>query len=190
MLFSFKINKMNVLLFLLPLLFTACKKSSSDLATSTTPVSTLVAFSTAFTNNGTFPKLYTCDSAGISPAISWKDTPAGTNAYAITMHTVPPTGANHVYICLYNLSAAVSNIPDAVSGIGTFGINTVDGKMSYTPPCSQGPGPKIYVITVYALSKQPVITAAANAVTMDVFLSAMSTITLGTSTLTVTYTRS
>ena len=61
--------------------------------------------------------------------------------------------------------------------------------MSYTPPCSQGPGAKTYVITVYALSKQPVITTAPAAVTMDILLNAMSTITLGTSTLTVTYTR-
>lgn len=186
---QYKTRKLNFLLLLLPLFFTACKKSSNDIVTPIITVSNLIAYSTAFTNNGTFPKLYTCDSTGISPTISWKDAPTGTNAYAITMHTVPPTGPNHVYLCLYNLASTVSSIPQAVNGIGTFGINTVNGQMSYTPPCSQGPGAKTYVITVYALSKQPVITTAPAAVTMDILLNAMSTITLGTSTLTVTYTR-
>lgn len=179
---------MNLLLLLLPLLYTACKKSTVN--TSTTTVSTLVAYSTAFTNNGTLPALYTCDSSGFSPTISWKDAPAGTAAYAITMHHIPPTGSNHVYICLYNIAPTVTSIPNAVTtAMGTFGVNTVNGLNAYTPPCSQGPGPKIYVITVYALSKQPVITVAASGVTMDVLLTAISTTTLGKATLTVTYTR-
>jgi hypothetical protein len=42
---------------------------------------------------------------------------------------------------------------------------------------------------VYALSKQPTISVAASTVSMDVLLSAMSGITLGSSTITVTYTR-
>jgi phosphatidylethanolamine-binding protein (PEBP) family uncharacterized protein len=166
----------------------SCKKENTTTSNSST-ASTLEAYSIAFVNNGTFPKLYTCDSTGKSPTISWKNVPAGTNAYAITMHTIPPTGDKHVYIVLYNLPATLSSIPEGVTNTGTFGINTVDGKMAYTPPCSQGPGAKIYVITVYALSKQPIIPVAPNAVTMDVLLSAMSGITLGTSTLTVTYAR-
>ena len=189
---KYKIREMNFLLLILLLCFTGCKKSINDIvtATTTTPiVSNFTAYSTAFTNNGTFPKLYTCDSTGISPTISWKYAPAGTTAYAVTMHTVPPTGSNHVYICLYNIASTITTIPQAVTGVGIWGINTVNGQMNYTPPCSQGPGAKIYVITVYALSKQPVITVAQNAVTMDVLLSAMSTITLANSILTVTYTR-
>ena len=177
----------NLLLGFIFLGILACKKDSST--TTQTTTSTLEAFSTAFVNNGAFPKLYTCDSTGLSPTISWKDAPTGTNAYAVTMHTIPPTGEKHVYLVLYNLPATLSSIPQAVSNTGTFGMNTVNGKMTYTPPCSQGPGAKIYVITVYALSKQPLISVAPSAVTMDVLLSAMSGITLGTSTLTVSYTR-
>lgn len=177
----------NLLLGFIFLGILACKKDSST--TTQTTTSTLEAFSTAFVNNGAFPKLYTCDSTGLSPTISWKNAPTGTNAYAVTMHTIPPTGEKHVYLVLYNLPATLSSIPQAVSNTGTFGMNTVNGKMTYSPPCSQGPGAKIYVITVYALSKQPVISVAPSAVTMDVLLSAMSGITLGTSTLTVSYTR-
>ncbi|MBC7616220.1 MAG: YbhB/YbcL family Raf kinase inhibitor-like protein [Pedobacter sp.] len=177
----------NILLGFVFLSIMACKKDSSSNTQTTT--STFEAYSTAFVNNGTFPKLYTCDSTGISPTVSWKNAPVGTNAYAITMHTIPPTGDKHVYIVLYNLPANLSSIAQGVSNTGVFGINTVNGKMSYTPPCSQGPGAKIYIITVYALSKQPVISVAPSAVSMDVLLSAMSGITLGTSTITVSYTR-
>ena len=178
----------NIIIGFVFLSIVACKKDS-NISTSTTTTSSFEAYSTAFVNNGTFPKLFTCDSTGISPTISWKNAPTGTNAYALTMHTIPSTGVKHVYIVLYNLPATLNSIPQAVSNTGIFGINTVNGKMSYTPPCSQGPGAKIYVITVYALSKQPVISVASSAVTMDVLLSAMSGITLGTSAITVSYTK-
>ena len=101
-----KIINISLLILLLPLFFSACKKTSTTAdtvtpTTTTTPVvSNFAAYSTAFTNNGTYPKLYTCDSTGISPTISWKDAPVGTTAYAITMHHIPPTGANHVYLAL------------------------------------------------------------------------------------------
>ena len=167
----------------------SCKKEGTSTTTSTTTVSTLEAYSTAFVNNGTYPTIYTCDGSGISPTISWKNAPTGTNAYAITMHHIPAPGEKHVYLVLYNLPSTLSSIPQGASNTGTFGLNTVNGGLSYTPPCSQGPGAKTYIITVYALSKQPTITGAANTVSMDVLLSAISGITLGSSTITVTYTR-
>lgn len=177
----------NILLGFVFLSIMACEKDSSN--TTQTTTSNFEAFSTAFVNNGTFPKLFTCDSTGISPTVSWKNAPTGTNSYAITMHTIPPTGEKHVYIVLYNLPATLSSIAQGVSNTGIFGINTVNGKMSYSPPCSQGPGAKIYVITVYALAKQPVISVAPSALSMDVLLSAMSGNILATSTITVSYTK-
>ena len=184
-----KIINIHFSILLFSIFFISCGKTSTNINTVTPVASNFTAYSTAFINNGTYPKIYTCDSTGISPTISWKDAPAGTTAYAITMHHIPPTGANHVYLCLYDIPSTILSIPNASNSIGTFGINTVNGLMKYAPLCSQGPGVKTYIITVYALSKQPTITVAANAVTMDVLLSAMTGITLGTSTLTVTYTR-
>lgn len=166
--------------------FLSCKKSN---ATDHNPPAVFVAGSTAFTNNGNYPKLYTCDSTGISPTLYWSGAPAGTTSYAITMHHIPPTGDKHVYIVLYDIPASVTSIPDAVSGIGNWGINTVNGQNSYTPPCSVGPGPKLYVITVYALSSAPVITVAPAQVTMDVLLNAARSKTLASSVINVTYSR-
>ena len=169
------------------ILINSCKKISDAAPTITT--GTFTASSTAFTNNGTFPKLYTCDSAGISPKISWSNVPTGTTNFAIVMHHVPPTPPNHVYMILYNIPATVTNIPDAVSGIGLFGINSVNGGQSYTPPCSQGPGAKLYIITVYALSSAPVFTVPHSQVTRDILLAAIANKTLAAFELNVTYTR-
>jgi phosphatidylethanolamine-binding protein (PEBP) family uncharacterized protein len=92
-------------------------------------------------------------------------------------------------MCVFNIGPSVVEFPENSTNIGSWGINTVNGKNTYTPPCSQGPGAKIYVITVYALSDQPTITLAPNKITMDVLLEAISTKTLAKSVMSVTYTR-
>lgn len=164
----------------------SCQKENS----ATDPVvSNFAATSSAFTNNGSYPKKYTCDSLGISPTLSWSNAPTGTTSYAITMHHIPGPGDKHVYFVMYNIASTVTSIDEAVAGVGLFGINTVNGKNAYTPPCSQGPGDKLYTITVYALSSAPVFTVPQTQVTMDLLLSAISTKTLGTSIINVTYAR-
>lgn len=171
-------------------MLSSCKKSSATDTVVITPVTlAFTASSASFANNGTFPKIYTCDSTGISPKLSWANAPVGTTSFAITMHHIPPTPPNHVYMVLHNIPSTVTSIPDAVSGIGLFGINTVNGQTSYTPPCSQGPGPKLYTITVYALSSPPVFSVPQSQVTMDILLNAIGSKTLATSVMNVTYTR-
>ena len=167
----------------------SCKKNSTTDTTITTTTSTFTVSSTAFTNNGTFPKLYTCDSTGISPKLSWANIPAGTTSFAVVMYHIPPTPPNHVYMLLYNIPVSTTSIPDAVSGFGIFGQNTVTPILGYAPPCSQGTGAKLYTITVYALSSPPLFTVAAAQVTRDIFLAAISNKTIATSEINVNYTR-
>lgn len=157
----------------------ACTKKRDTTTTTTniTTPGTLTLSSSAFTNNGRLPIIYTCDGSSVSPPIAWTDVPAGTMSYAVTMHHVPASGEKHVYLLLYNLSNTIANIAANTSGIGIFGINTVNGKQSYSPPCSQGPGDKLYTLTVYALSAAPKFTVAASTVTMDMFLEAIKTTT-------------
>lgn len=177
-------------LFLIALLFVLLSCKKEEVTTVTITTNTPFTFkSTAFTDNGTLPKEYTCDGASTSPPINWENLPAGTKSVAVTMHHIPPEGSKHVYLVLYNIPLVTTSVPANVSGVGKFGINTVNGKNAYTPPCSQGPGAKTYILTAYALSAEPVITTAVTATTMDVLLEAIKSTTLGTSTLTVTYTR-
>ena len=179
-------------------LISCSKTSTSDSSSSQTinnpsvtpTIANQLKFSgNGFVNNGPYPKLYTCDSLGISPGLQWSNAPLTTTSYALTMYTIPPTGDKHVYIVLYNIPSSTSSIPDNSKSIGVFGINTVDGKTTYTPPCSQGPGPKIYVLTLYALNAPPTINVPNTQVTMDILLAGMKNKIVDSAVMSVTYTR-
>ncbi len=169
----------------------SCQKSTSSTPASNTPViaNQLKFTGNGFANNGIYPKIYTCDSLGISPGLQWSNAPSSTSSYAITMYTIPPTGDKHVYIVLYNIPSTISSIIDNSKSIGVFGINTVDGKTTYTPPCSQGPGAKTYVLTLYALNAAPTISVPNTQVTRDILLAGMKNKIVDSAVMSVTYTR-
>jgi len=177
--------------------FISCQKAND--ATNSTSVTNLVTSPTianqikfsgnGFAHNGLYPKLYTCDSLGISPGLQWSNAPTSTTSYAITMYTIPPTGEKHVYIVLYNIPATAMSIPDNSKSIGIFGMNTVDGKTTYTPPCSQGPGAKVYVLTLYALNAPPTISVPNTQVTMAILQAGMKNKMVDSAVMSVTYTR-
>lgn len=190
-------KKIHFILFIV-VFATACQKSTSSTsatvdspASTTTPViANQVKFTgNGFVHNGVYPKLYTCDSLGIAPGLQWTNAPSSTKSFAITMYTVPPTGDKHVYIVLYNIPSTTASIPDNSKSIGIFGINTVDGKTTYTPPCSQGPGAKVYVLTLYALNATPTISVPNTQVTMDILYAGMKNKIVDSAVMSVTYTR-
>jgi phosphatidylethanolamine-binding protein (PEBP) family uncharacterized protein len=175
------------LLFLI-LLQSACNKSSTQDQSS--PITGLMSFKgEGFQHSGAYPKLNTCDSTGVSPGLNWSDAPTGTKSFAITMHHYPPTGDKHVYWVVFNIPSAITNIPIGLSGIYSLGINTVNGKNTYAPPCSQGPGIKYYFLTLYALSEAPVIDKPAGQIIMDVLREAIKSKLLDTAVMQVSYTR-
>ena len=142
-----------------------------------------------FENNGNYPKLYTCDSTGISPALEWKNAPKNTKSFAITMHHYPRTGDKHVYWVVYNIPPTTTSITENQSGVYAYGKNTVNGRNTYTPPCSKGPGAKTYTITLYALSETPSINTPASQVTMDLLLKSIENIKLDSAVMNVHYSR-
>ena len=188
-----------LLLFLFFVIFSSCTKSTStDSNNTVNPIPTtniakqLLFSGNDFANNGNYLKLFTCDSSGFSPGLQWSNAPTGTNSYAITMHHFPPnypTEDKHVYVVLYNIPSAVTSLTNNSKTIGSFGINTVDKKNSYSPPCSQGPGAKVYILTLYALSAAPSISVSSTQVTMDVLLASIRNKILDSTFITVTYTR-
>lgn len=182
-----KVKKVYLFGILISLL--SCSKKEDSTSVSALVPGSLTLSSTAFTNNGRLPILYTCDGSSFSPPIAWKDAPVNTVGYAVTMHHIPAPGEKHVYLVLYNIANTVSELVSNTSGVGVFGINTVNGKQSYSPPCSQGPGDKLYTITVYALSAVPKFTVPASTISMDVLLDAIKTTTLATGTMNVVYAR-
>ena len=145
--------------------------------------------SDAFVDGGLLGQQFTCDGAGVSPSLRWKNPPSGTKSFAVTMHHFPPAGAEkHVYMVIYNLPSSTDHLEQG-STLGSWGINTVNRKTAYAPPCSQGPGRKDYILTVYALSTVPLFSTPTTEVTMDALLDASKSTILATASLTVGYAR-
>jgi phosphatidylethanolamine-binding protein (PEBP) family uncharacterized protein len=162
---------------------------TSSLTTSTPTSSNFTLSSQAFIDGGLMGAQFTCDGAGVSPALLWKNAPAGTTSYAITMHHLPPANeAKHVYMLIYDLPAGSDHLEQA-STIGSWGKNTVNGKLEYTPPCSTGPGRKDYIFGVYALSAALAFSKSKSEITMDDLLNTTNSTTLATATMTVGYAR-
>ena len=150
--------------------------------------STFVLSSPDMQTGGTMPVKFTCDGLFQSPSLSWTNGPNGTKGYAIAMHHVPGPGDTHWYWVVYDIPSTVHSAPAGGPAPGSVGTNSVNNQLAYAPPCSKGPGPKLYTITVYALSKSPGF-AAGSAVSRDQLLAAIKDITLAESAIDVTYER-
>ncbi|MFN8399512.1 MAG: YbhB/YbcL family Raf kinase inhibitor-like protein [Anaerolineales bacterium] len=141
------------------------------------------------TEGGALPKEFTCNGSSATLPLAWNGAPEGTKSFAVVMHHIPGPGDSHWYWVLYNIPANVTSLEKNTSGIGTLGNNSVNGETQYAPPCSKGPGEKLYTYTVYALSAEPTLSVPASEVSRDVLLDAIKDITLASATLNVTYTR-
>jgi len=150
----------------------------------------LVLHSPEVADGGMLPADYTGDGTGSTPPLEWGGAPDGTKSYVLIMHHIDPEGKTKWYWTLYNIPGNVRGLPKNVKDIGTSGNNSINGRIGYAPPHSKGPGPKTYVLTLYALSGQPKIDVPASAVNREVLLSAMEGLILDTAELKVVYTRS
>jgi phosphatidylethanolamine-binding protein (PEBP) family uncharacterized protein len=101
------------------------------------------------------PKDYTGDGNRATLPLEWSGAPAGTAGFALILHHVDPQGLIKWYWTLYNIPANIRSLPKNVKGVGMMGNNSVNNRPEYAPPRSQGPGPKTYVFTLYALSSAP-----------------------------------
>ncbi len=141
------------------------------------------------TEGGVLPAEYTCDGSSSTLALNWSGVPEGTVSYALIMHHVAGPDDVHWYWVMYNIPANISGLEKNSMGVGVLGINSVNDRTEYTPPCSKGPGAKNYTYTVYALSAEPQLNIPASQVTRAVLLDAIQNITLDSAELNVTYTR-
>lgn len=161
---------------------------SSD-AVTVSNVESFTLSSPEVVEGGALPAEYTCDGASATLPLAWSGTPAGTRSLAVIMHHVAGPGDTHWYWVLYDIPADVTSLSKNSVGIGTLGTNSVNGETAYTPPCSKGPGEKVYIYTVYALSALPQFAVPASQVDRDTLLAAIRNVMLASAELYVTYTR-
>jgi Raf kinase inhibitor-like YbhB/YbcL family protein len=101
-----------------------------------------------------------CSGKNISPALSWKDAPAGTKSFAVTLYDPDaPSGSGWWHWVVFNIPATTMQLPEgagsadgknmpagSVQGRTDFGASAFGGAC---PPA--GDKPHRYVFTVYAL---------------------------------------
>lgn len=97
----------------------------------------------AFADHGPIPVRYTCNGAGLAPPLAWRNPPAGTRTFALTV-TDPdapdPAHPTHTFVhwVVYNLPAATRSLrggaADALPAGAAAGLNG-SGHPGYTPPC-------------------------------------------------------
>ncbi len=118
---------------------------------------TLLLSSSAFGENDTLPKTYTCDGDQVSPPLTFSGVPAAAQSLALIMDDpdVPkellPGGVFDHWI-LFNIPADTSGIAEGASA-GVSGVNSA-GKTSYAPPCpptNYEPTAHRYIFRLYAL---------------------------------------
>jgi phosphatidylethanolamine-binding protein (PEBP) family uncharacterized protein len=183
-----KSYQLTLMLILLAILSSACSRVKYESPTSATPESFTLS-SPEVAEGGLLPAEYTCDGAASTLALAWRSAPAGTKSYAVIMDHVASPDDIHWYLVLYNIPADVTSLPKNFTGIGLLGINSVNDRTEYSPPCSKGPGEKTYIYTVYALSSEPQLSVPATQVNRQVLLDAIKDITLASAELNVTYSR-
>lgn len=95
--------------------------------------------SSAFTNGGKIPSVYTCDGKNINPPLSLSDVPAQAKSLVLIMDDpdVPVSVRKDrmwVHWVVYDMPTTVKTIPENSTPPGTPGKNT-GGKLGYDGPC-------------------------------------------------------
>jgi len=139
-------------------------------------------------DGGILSKDFTGDGTSSTLPLEWGSVPKGTKSFALIMHHIAPDKTKCYWI-LYNIPADTKGLPKNVHGVGRLGMNNINGKMEYAPPHSKGPGTKLYIYTLYALSSSLYLRVPTEQVTRENLMDAMKGLILQTAELHVTYTR-
>ncbi len=109
--------------------------------------------SSSFT--GAIPQRFTCDGAGVSPALTWSSPPTGTKSLAIVMHD-PDAPINFTHWIVFDIPPGTSALAEGASTEGAMpegsseGINDF-GRPGYGGPCPPSGRPHHYRFHVFAL---------------------------------------
>ena len=101
-----------------------------------------------------------CQGGNVSPALTWRNAPAGTKSFAVTVYDPDaPTGSGWWHWVVFNIPAKVTSLAKNagepsknLAPAGSVQSRTDFGKPGYGGPCPpMGDKPHRYQVTVYAL---------------------------------------
>jgi Raf kinase inhibitor-like YbhB/YbcL family protein len=111
---------------------------------------------TAFPAGGAIPKKFTCDGPDVSPKLTWKEPPAGTQSFAVIMDDPDAPRGTWVHWVLYDLPDDARELSENIleqerlAGGARQGRNDF-GKIGYGGPCPPPGKPHRYFFKLYAL---------------------------------------
>lgn len=116
--------------------------------------------------------------------LSWSNVPEGTNSLAIVMYHYPKKDDKtelNSYL-LWDIDSSITEIPYKMANNPNWfmGSNKDGTAISYTSPCSHGPGEHEYTIALFALSETPKSLPKSNSLQVDyhTFMESMSEVTI------------
>jgi Raf kinase inhibitor-like YbhB/YbcL family protein len=118
-------------------------------------VAALEFSSPAFESGQPIPIPYTCDGEDVSPPLSWDDSPAATQSFALIFDDPDAPGGTWVLWVLYDIPGGNQGLPEAVpaqaelSDGSRHGQNSWD-RLDYGGPCPPS-GTHRYFFKLYAL---------------------------------------
>jgi Raf kinase inhibitor-like YbhB/YbcL family protein len=113
--------------------------------------------SPAFADGAAIPVRHTCDGPDASPPLAWSGAPAGTRSFALIMDDPDAPAGTWVHWVLYNLPAALAELPDTVAKVEALDLGGArQGRNDFRHPGYGGPCPPPgpahrYVFKLYAL---------------------------------------
>ena len=114
--------------------------------------------STDFANGAEIPKQFTCGGEDRSPALTWKDPPAGTRSFALIADDPDAPGGTWVHWVIFNIPATANGLHGGVEKREQLADGTRQGrndfpKIGYNGPCPPPGKPHRYFFRLYALDE-------------------------------------
>lgn len=126
---------------------------------STTSPTLLELTSASFEDRQAIPIRYACHGKNISPPLTWTTSPEGTQSFVLIMDD--PDAVNVVgfvwdHWLLFNLSANIHSLEEAISRDGKNPLGSLEGmnsgsKLGYRGPCPPSGETHEYVFTLFAI---------------------------------------
>jgi Raf kinase inhibitor-like YbhB/YbcL family protein len=110
--------------------------------------------SPAFRGGQPIPKGFTCDGAGTSLPLAWRNLPKGTKQLAVVMDDPDAPVRTFVHWVAWGIRPRIGRLPEE-----TLPAGVIEGR-TYLGPCPpRGSSPHHYRVTMYALDAPPILAA-------------------------------
>ena len=120
----------------------------------------LTLTSTAFEDSAVIPPKYDGVKTGVTPPLSWINTPAGTQSFTLLLHDLEPAPmhntADITHWLMFNIPGTTTSLPEAIKigaqlADGSIQAKNVQGAPGYMGPEAPPPLYHHYVFELYAL---------------------------------------